>query len=271
MTVASRLAAVEAQLSPTELVLRWLAEAHAYDDIGSYSASLLDADPAAYPMDRLAREAKEGAIARTHGRPRSDADGAVRAAIIATLVRVQIVLRINVLAQDFVDREVLVQAALAAYLGLAIESRASPTGDRASIGVVRCRDLLLGRVTELHAIETARAQVEARFLNGSPALFPAGQRAWEEQRTQSETMAVIALRLAELDGCDPPVPEDAAAVDAAVAQLVADHVEPARSTAYNEFGDGRRAVAVATRWLRHKLTADGPVGTRSPDEAPPTR
>jgi hypothetical protein len=66
-------------------------------------------------------------------------------------------------------------------------------------------------------------------------------------------MAVIALRLAELDRFDPPPPDDPAAVEARVAQLVADHVEPARSTAYNELGDGRRAVIVATRWLRPKL------------------
>ena len=59
MTVASHLAHVEAQLTPTELVLRWLAEAHAYDSFGRYTASLLDADPNAFPMDRLAREGKE--------------------------------------------------------------------------------------------------------------------------------------------------------------------------------------------------------------------
>jgi hypothetical protein len=38
-----------------------------------------------------------------------------------------------------------------------------------------------------------------------------------------------------------------------VEQLVADHIEPVRSTAYNELGGGRRAVAIATRWLRPKL------------------
>ena len=220
-------------------------------------------------MDRLAREAKASATERTRGRPRAEADRAVRAAIIAAVFRVQLVLRINVLAQDFVDREILVQAALSAYLGLAVESSASPARDRAPIRVVRCRDLLLGRVTELHAIEAARGQVEARFLDGVPALFPAGQRAWAEQRTQTETMAVLALRLAELDGFDPPPPDDAAAVEARVEQLVADHVEPARSTAYNELGDGRRAVAVATRWLRPQLTAGPLVGVRGPGAVTP--
>ena len=259
MTVASRLAAVEASLSPTELVLRWLAEAHTYGDLGSYSASLLDADPSTFPMDRLAREARASATERSRGRPRSEAERAVRAAIIAAVFRVQLVLRINVLAAAFVDREILVQGALCAHLGLAIEGTASPTPYSAVLGVVRCRDLLLDRVTELHAMETARGRVEERFLDGSPALFPAGLRRWVEQRTQTETMAVIALRLAELDGYDPPPPDDAVAVGARVAQLVADHVEPARSTAYNELGDGRRAMAVATRWLRPKLAGGATV------------
>lgn len=270
MTTAMRLAKLEAALSPTELVLRWLDEAHAYDDLGSYTASLLDADPSTFPMDRLAREARASATERSRGRPRSEADRAVRAAIIAGVFRVQLVLRINVVASDFVDREILVHAALSAYLGLAVEDSASPTRDSALLGVVRCRDLLLGRVAELHALETARGRVEARFLDGAPALFPAGRRAWEEQRTQSETMAVIALRLAELDGYDPPPPDDAAAVEARVAELVADHVEPARSTAYDELGDGRRAVAVATRWLRPKLAGHPQVATNSADRSAPT-
>jgi hypothetical protein len=255
VTVASRLAAVESQLSPTELVLRWLAEAHAYDDLGSYSGSLLDADPSTYPMDRLVREARASATERTRGRPRAKAERAVRAAIVAAVFRVQLVLRINVLAEAFLDREILVQAALSAYLALTIEGTASRDRDRAVLGVVRCRDLLLGRATELPALETARGRVEARYLDGAPALFPAGRRRWDEQRNQSETMAVLALRLAELDGYDPPVPEEAAAVEGRVEQLVADHVEPARSTAYNELGDGRRSAIISARWVRARLGA----------------
>jgi len=255
VTVGSRLATLEASLSPTELVVRWLAEAHAHDDLGSYSASLLDADPATFPMDRLAREARESAIARSRGRPRSEADSAVRAAIIAALVRVQIVLRINVLADEFVTREVLVQGALSAHLALAIEPRSSPPARDATMKVAQCRDLLLGRAAELHALEAARDRLEARFLDGSRALFPAGQRAWDEQRRQSERMAVVALRLAELDGHPAPPTQEPAEFEARIERLVADHLEPARSTAYNELGDGRRAAAIAARWVRPKVSA----------------
>lgn len=116
----------------------------------------------------------------------------------------------------------------------------------------------LGRVNELHAFETARTTVEARYLDGLAADFPAACRAWVEQRTRSETQAVIALRLAELDGAEPLPPDDQAAFDARVTTLTADFVEPSRSKAFDEVGDGRRALAVAVRWLRPKLFGDEP-------------
>lgn len=52
-----RLTKVEDTLSPTQLVVRWLTEAHGFGDVGSYVASLLAADAPAAPLDRLARRA----------------------------------------------------------------------------------------------------------------------------------------------------------------------------------------------------------------------
>jgi hypothetical protein len=88
------------------------------------------------------------------------------------------------------------------------------------------------------------------------ALFPAAVREWAEQRTRSETLAVTAFRISELDGFDTPPPDDEVAYKARVAQLVADHVEPARSKAYYELGDGRRALAIAFGWLRSKVAVE---------------
>jgi hypothetical protein len=50
-----------------------------------------------------------------------------------------------------------------------------------------------------------------------------------EQCTRSETLAVMALRIAELGGAEPEPPDDPVAFDARVAALSADLVEPARS------------------------------------------
>ena len=264
MTVAERrLAKLEVALRPTLLVLRWLAEAHAYDDLTADTRALVEADATAFPLDRLAQEAQESARQRSRGLPSGDAEAAVRSAIVETVLRALLVLRINVLSQEVLEREVLVHAALGAYLGLAVDGPRDRLRHQGLLGLVGRRDVLLGRVTELHALETARAAVEARYLDGTAALFPAAVRAWAEQRTRSETMAVMALRLAELEGADPPPPDDPAALEARVAALVADLVQPARVQTFEQLGDGRRAFTLAVRWLRAKLLADDPAVRRS--------
>ena len=252
MTADRRLKAMEESLSPTELVLRWLAEAHAYGSFDAYTRALLDQDSNDLPMDRLAREAQTSARTRSRGQPKEDVAAAVRKALVETIFRAQLVLRINALTQEFIDREVLIDGALSAHLGLAVHAGSGQPNDKGPIGLVPVRDLLFARVTELHAFETARASVQRKHLDGATALFPAAVREWAEQRTRSETLAVTAFRIAELDGRDPPPPDDEATFDARVAQLVADHVEPARSKAYYEVGDGRRGLSLAVAWLRPK-------------------
>ena len=256
MTTADRrLDRVEASLSPTALVLRWLAEAHTYDDFTTYTRSLVEAEPPIFPLDRLAHEAEASARQQSRGLPREEAHEAVRKAIVETVFRVQLVLRIITLAQEFLDRETLIQAALSAHLALALDAD-DRRSDRATLPIAKFRDLLIGRVNELHAIEAARLEVEGRYLDGHAALFPAGQHAWDIQQTESERQAVIAIRLAEFDGGEPLTDDDPTTVPARVAQLVADHVEPARLKAYDVLGDGRRAMNVAVRWLRPKILAE---------------
>ena len=262
MTTADRrLDKVEASLSPTALVLRWLSEAHGHDSFTAYTRSLVEVEWPEFPLDRLAQAAKANATQHVRGLPREEAEATINRSIVETVFRVQLVLRINVIAQEFLDREALIQGVLSAYLALALTADEGPQ-ERAILSVPTIRDLLFGRVAELHALQTAREQLAARYLETAQALFPAGLRAWDGQRHASEREAVIADRLAELDGCEPAPPDDPGATDARVAQLVADHVDPARSNAYDQIGDGRRALAVAVRWLRPKLLDDDPQITR---------
>jgi hypothetical protein len=51
----------------------------------------------------------------------------------------------------------------------------------------------------------------------------------------------------------PSPPDDPAAFEEWIDQLVADHVEPARVKALNELGEGRRAISIVLRWLEPKL------------------
>ncbi len=108
-------------------------------------------------------------------------------------------------------------------------------------------------MSECRALELARSRVEATYFEGRPLLFPATGRAWAEQLERTEHLAMMAERLAELDGLDPSSPDDPDAFAARVEQLVADHVEPARLKAFDELGDGQRAMSVAMRWLGPKL------------------
>jgi len=250
-----RLANVETGLSPTQLVLRWLEEAHRYDDMTAYMRSLVDRPIGDFPMDRLSREAQESARIRSRGRSRVDVERAVRRSLIETLVRGQLVLEINVRSQNWLDREGLIYLALIGQVGLAISATDAPLEGTPLARLVQLRDLLLDRVTELHAFEAARDRVEARYLDCAAADFPAARRAWARQRHETETAAVMAMRMAELDGAEPPAPDDAAAFEAKVTTLAADFVEPAKSKAYNELGDGRRAQAIAAAWLHAGVLA----------------
>lgn len=77
-------------------------------------------------------------------------------------------------------------------------------------------------------------------------------------RTGIETAA-----LAEFHRAPAAVPPDPGAISRWAAALVADLVEPAKSTALEKLGEGEQPLALAIRWLRTKL--DGaPVQRFSP-------
>ena len=104
MTLARRVSALETGLSPTQLVLRWLAEAHSYGDIESYVAWCLSTEPPAAPLDRLARAAVHAAWAATRGkRPEVLASG-LKSALRETVFRFELVLRINATTQQALGR-----------------------------------------------------------------------------------------------------------------------------------------------------------------------
>ena len=84
--------------------------------------------------------------------------------------------------------------------------------------------------------------------------------AWNEQLRSTETLADLAVRLAQLDGVPPAEPTDPEAVSGRVTGLVTDLVEPAKTTALEKLGKGEQALRIATAWLRAKMTPPGSVG-----------
>ena len=231
MTSERRLAKLETSLTPTQLVLR----------------SLLDVPADQQPIDRLCREANEGVQARLRGKPAEQVRKAVNSALRETVFRFELVLRIYVTTRELLDREALIDAALTAHVALATSEEAADTDHLA-----RLRDLLACRVGELHAAEEARAIAERRYLDGHGALFPDVAAAWEEQVRSTEMIAAIAVRLAEIDGAPAAERPDLESLSRRTAELVADLVEPAKSTALEKLGEGQRAFDIATVWLRAK-------------------
>lgn len=258
MTLDRRLEKLEDSLSPTGLVLRWLAEAHAHGSLQAYVASILDLPGDRQPLDRLCREAYEGARARLRGKPADQVLQAVNSALRETLFRYELVLRIYDTAHESLDREGLIDAALSARIGLlTTESRAERRHDATYAQTIATyRDLLTMRVGELQAEQWARSTVEGRYLDGHAALFPDVAAAWNEQVKRTQLLADMAVRLAECDGVPPAVPQDPEALSRRTTELVADLVEPAKADALEKLGEGQRAHGVAGAWVRMKLASD---------------
>jgi hypothetical protein len=251
MTAERRLAKLEEALSPTQLVLRWMAHAHAYGDVPAYVASLLDQDPPVAPLDRLAREAVHGARTANRGKRPELVEAAVRSALRETIFRYELVLRINVVAHDLVDREALIDAALSAHVSLVTSREQREAKDIEWLG--QLRDLLLSRVDELHATAEARTLVQERYLDGHSALFPDVAAAWAEQVRGTQLIADMAVRLAEIAEVRPAAAPRPEALSLRTTELAADLVEPAKSTALEKIGEGRLAFDIAADWVRAKL------------------
>jgi hypothetical protein len=174
MTLKGRVAAVETSLSPTQLVLRWMAEAHAFGDIEPYVSSLLAEDPPVAPLDRLAREAVQGTRTAMRGKRPELVEAAVRSALRETLFRFELVMRINVTAHELLNREALLEALFAANLALLLhdERKQHPADEDHLHRLAQCRDLTASQVHELLATREAISRAEGRYLEGHGVLFP---------------------------------------------------------------------------------------------------
>jgi hypothetical protein len=191
-----------------------------------------------------------------HMRPRDDRSEERQRALRQVLFLFHLILRTIVFAQDALDREGFIWALLSAHLGLAAidteDGKRSAVPSHASRLNAVCTSAV-SRVSALRAMALARSRVEATYFDGRPVLFPATVRAWAEQLERTEQLAAFAERLSELDGLDPSPPDDPDGFTAQVERFVADHVEAARMKAFDEMGEGLRALSIAMRWLQPRL------------------
>ena len=168
-TAAARLAAIEAALTPTQLVVRWLDEAHAYGSLDAYVRSLLDGPDEEFPLDRLLREAKATVKRPTSTNRRADPDAPLRKVLLETAFRFELVLRINVTTHELLDREELRSAALTANLALLASSPNDPSLAGRMASCLQASDAC---VTELLASAEARSARRVPLPCRSPGALP---------------------------------------------------------------------------------------------------
>jgi hypothetical protein len=254
VTAERRLAKVAAALTPTQRVLAWLDEAHTYGTLSAYVDSLLDKSPDDFPVSRLADDAATATRAALRGKPSDTVGSAVRKAVLATVFRFHLVLRVNVVTHETIDRETLIYVAMAGQLALlGREDRPERLIDDGYLRrLAMCRDITMSQVDHWLALQQARSMAEERYLEGRAAVFPDTAADEAERLHSSMELAVMADATAEMDGLAAFEPMEPEAITAQASVLVADFVEPARVTTLEQFDEGRRGLEIATAWLRSK-------------------
>ncbi len=253
MTTERRLAAVEGALTPTELVVAWLTEAHAHGGVDAFVRSSLADESFIPPINRLGHAATDGARTRMKGKPRVEIDRAADQAVRETLFRFRLVIRINTVCHDLLERELLLTALFSTRTALLTRGPEDEKNPDHLREVEQLRDLISLSVRSFKAVGAARDEVERRYLAGHPALFPDDAARWAGQAKTSETLEASVVRFAELEGVPEPVQPPPEAVARSVAGQVADFIEPAKVAALEDLDEGWRALGIATRWLRGKL------------------
>jgi hypothetical protein len=208
MTAERRLAKLEGALSPLASTLLWLAEAQQFGSLPAYVAWLVDQPISAAPLERVPAQARAGTLEALRGQPREVVREAAHQAVRDAIFGVELVLRVNSVAQEAIRIEGLRYAvlfwemrALSAEAELARRSR-SRAGRSAAILVERWQEWCSATVTfltEIYAAEEARTLLERRYLDGHPALFPDAIEDRQRLRDNAE-------RLASLGGALPPLP-----------------------------------------------------------------
>jgi hypothetical protein len=255
MTAERRLDAIEGALSPTELVVAWLAEVHNCGTLDACVRTSLEEADYVPPINRLAHAAMDSARLRAKGKPREEIDKAANQAVRETLFRFPLVMRINTRDHDRLERQLLFTALFSARLGLLLytpeEERAR---DRHFVRqYAELRDLVAMNARDFEMAGQAREAVERKYLAGHPALFPDDQQKWAEQLATNKAVETLVVKVAK-DAAAPPAKAQDPETDAiALARHVDGLVEPAKVAAYEDLDEGRIAIGIATRWLRGKL------------------
>jgi hypothetical protein len=208
VTVERRLAKLEGALSPKAATLLWLAEAHECRSLPAYVDWLIDQPISAAPLERVPEQARGAAVEALRGQPREVVRDAAHQAVRDAIFGVELVLRLNSVAEETIRIEDLRYAAFfwemraisaEATLARRNRSRADRQGSSLEERWQAWCSATAALLSGIYAAEEARALLERRYLDGHPALFPDVIADWGRLRESAE-------RLASLGGALPPLP-----------------------------------------------------------------
>ncbi len=179
MIAARRLAKLEGTLTPKAATLLWLTEAHGFPTLAAYVAWLVDQPASAAPLYRVPQAAEAGARAALRADRPAARERAVREAVNQAVFLVELVIRLNTAAEELIELVDLRYAALFWQMP-AISAEAQPESAGTSRGLsgrrtsrwAAWRRQVASLIGDVYLAEEARGQLERRYLDGRPALFP---------------------------------------------------------------------------------------------------
>jgi hypothetical protein len=208
VTAERRLAKLEGALSPKAATLLWLEEAHQFGSLPAYVAWLIDQPISAAPLERVPMQARTAALEAMRGQPREVVREAAHRAIRDAIFLVELVLKLNVAAEETIRIEGLRYAALfwemraigaEGELARRGRSRSDRSGSTFADRWQAWCSATVAFLTGIHTAEEARVLLEGRYLDGHPALFRDAIDEWRRLQKSAE-------RLASLGGVLPPPP-----------------------------------------------------------------
>jgi len=272
VTAERRLAKLEGALSPKAATLLWLEEAHEFGSLRAYVAWLIDQPVSAAPLERVPEQARAGALEAMRGQPREAVREAAHQAVRDAVFLVELVLKLNVAAEDTIRIAGLRYASLfweMRAIGAEAQLETAALGRRTRGGHASpwatWRAAVASLVGDLYAAEGARVHLERRYVEGTLTLFPDLAAGWLRRREAVERLAglgdVVPLTTARVEGArhhrglSSRRPEidlrrlRAAALDRAPEEA-SSLVAAARSAALDALGDTDGASTIAERRLR---------------------
>jgi hypothetical protein len=178
MTLKTRVAKLESALPARTAALRWMCEAHRFGSMVAYLDWLGGQPRSAYPLNRVPVQAIAAAAAATKGLPPEYAGEAHERALRDALFLVYLVLEIDVAAAEMVGTSAA-ELVLLAEETLALGSELAapdPRGEDHGGNWAERRTNWLARagswLIRLYAAESAWTDLERRYLDGRPSVFP---------------------------------------------------------------------------------------------------